>query len=190
MGIQKVTIIQYRPEANGLCERANRKVLEALRKTVGGNDKNWDRYIDVVRYNINTMVCDSIKTSPFEALFGCQARGTFDLLTIPHHREDTIEALISTVKERHTCLNRNLMATTREMVERSNSRTSDVKIKVGEKVFLKINVRNELNYKLGPKFEGPFRVVEEKTGNGFIVLDEKTGRSKLTHINTEESWLW
>ncbi|XP_064120292.1 glycine, alanine and asparagine-rich protein-like [Macrobrachium nipponense] len=32
MGIQKVTIIPYRHEANRLCERANRKVLEALRK--------------------------------------------------------------------------------------------------------------------------------------------------------------
>ncbi|XP_066941094.1 uncharacterized protein [Macrobrachium rosenbergii] len=45
MGIQKVTIIPYRPEANGLCEQVNRKVIEALRVTVRANDVNWDRYI-------------------------------------------------------------------------------------------------------------------------------------------------
>ncbi|XP_064117583.1 uncharacterized protein LOC135223004 [Macrobrachium nipponense] len=43
MGSQKITIIPYRPEANGLCERANKNVLEALRKTTGGNYRNWDR---------------------------------------------------------------------------------------------------------------------------------------------------
>ncbi|XP_064122469.1 uncharacterized protein LOC135226689 [Macrobrachium nipponense] len=100
MGIQKETIIPYRPEADGLCERADRKVIEALRKTVGDNDKNWDRYIDVVRHSINTMVSDFIKMSPFEALFGCPVRGTFDLLTKPHYGEDTIESLISTARDK------------------------------------------------------------------------------------------
>ena len=34
--IKHVNILPYRPEANGLVERANRKILEALRCTVGG----------------------------------------------------------------------------------------------------------------------------------------------------------
>ncbi|XP_064119011.1 uncharacterized protein LOC135224020 [Macrobrachium nipponense] len=56
MGIQKVTIIPYRPEANWLCERVSRKVLEALRKTVGGNDENWDRYVNVVRQQLRAAI--------------------------------------------------------------------------------------------------------------------------------------
>lgn len=52
MGIQKVTFILYRPEANGLCEWAKRKVIEAVRVTVGEDDMNWDKYLDAVRHSI------------------------------------------------------------------------------------------------------------------------------------------
>lgn len=52
---------------------------------------------------------------------------------------------------------------------------------VGDRVYVKINVRNQLNYKLGPKFEVPFSVVKAKKGNRFVVLDENTGVSRLTY---------
>ncbi|XP_066964223.1 uncharacterized protein [Macrobrachium rosenbergii] len=55
MGIRKVTIIPYGPEANGLCGRANREVIETLRITVGTHDVNWDRYIPQVQHSINAM---------------------------------------------------------------------------------------------------------------------------------------
>lgn len=85
MGIKKVNNLPYRPEANGLCERANRKVLKALRVTVGGNDNNWDRYLNVVRHSINTTVSDTTGMSPVEALFSYPVRGAFDLLPILSH---------------------------------------------------------------------------------------------------------
>ncbi|XP_066982185.1 uncharacterized protein [Macrobrachium rosenbergii] len=98
MGIWKVTIIPYRPESNGLCEQANRRVIEALRMTVGGNDVNLDRYIPQVQHSINSMVSDIIGMSPNEALFGYPTRGTFDLLPIPSG-DDTVRALVLMAKE-------------------------------------------------------------------------------------------
>ncbi|XP_066978829.1 uncharacterized protein [Macrobrachium rosenbergii] len=98
MGIRKVTIIPYRPQATGLCERANRKVTEALRMTVGGNGVNWDRYIPKVKHSTNSMFSDTIGMSPSEALLGCSVRGAFDLLPIPPG-DDTVKSLVSTAKE-------------------------------------------------------------------------------------------
>lgn len=50
------------------------------------------------------------------------------------------------------------------MVMSSDTKSDSARVAVGDEVFLKINVRNELNYRLGPKFEGPFRVIEEERG--------------------------
>ena len=78
MKIKKVNIQPYRPEANGVCERANRKILEALRTTVGGEDPNWDRYLDYIRFSINSNNNDSIRMSPHKALYGVEVRNPFD----------------------------------------------------------------------------------------------------------------
>lgn len=107
MDIQKINIIPYRPEVNGLCERANRKVIEALRMTLGGNDPNWDRYLPQVQHSINIMVSDTTGMSPNEALFGYPERAAFNLLPIPSG-DDTIKSLSCTAKERYARLAKNL----------------------------------------------------------------------------------
>lgn len=52
---------------------------------MGGNDNNWDRYLNVVRHSINTTVSDTTGMSPVEALFSYPVRGAFDLLPILSH---------------------------------------------------------------------------------------------------------
>ncbi|XP_066969164.1 uncharacterized protein [Macrobrachium rosenbergii] len=169
------------PKANGISEQANRKVIEALRITVGGNDVNWDRYIPHVQHSISSMVSDTTGMSPAEALLGYPARGTFDLLLIPSG-DDTVKSLISIAKERYARLAKNLELKTQDMVDRSNSKPDRGKVVAGDRFFMKINVRNQLNYKLGPKFEGPFQVLKVKKGNRSVVQDENTRVSRLTHI--------
>ncbi|XP_066969202.1 uncharacterized protein [Macrobrachium rosenbergii] len=117
MGIKKVSIIPYRPQANGLCERANRKVIEALRMAVGGDDPNWDRYLPQVQHSINAMFSDTIGMSPNEALLGYPAQGALDLLLIPTD-DEIVKSLISTAKERYARLAKNLEMKTRDMVDR------------------------------------------------------------------------
>ena len=66
--IKHVNILPYRPEANGLVERANRKILEALRCTVGGEDPDWDKDISQVKFSLNSNFNESIGMSPHKAL--------------------------------------------------------------------------------------------------------------------------
>lgn len=183
LGIKKVSIIPYRPEANGLCERANRKVIEALRMTVGGSDTHWDRSLDEVRYSINTMMNDTIKISPAEALYGYKLKGPFDLLPECVQGDVTVTSLINTARERFARISKELELSSRAMVEKSNAKSRGVAFSMGDRVFVKVNVRNDLNYKLSPKFHGPFEIVEIKRGNRFVVKDVNTGVTKLTHIS-------
>ena len=180
--IKKVTIQPYRPEANGLVERTNRKILEALRMTVGGQDPTWDRLLDYVQFSLNAAVHSSIGMSPHEALFGVKVREPFDLLTVPKG-DETLSVLLSTAKERFEKLRSNLRASSEAMVDKVNSSLSDKKLSVGDIVYVKVNVRNQLNYKLSPKFEGPFEVVKELVGNNYKVWSREHDFYKSAHIS-------
>ena len=183
MKIRKVNIQPYRPEANGVCERANRKVLEALRVTVGGQDPNWDEYLDYVRFSINSNFSDSIKMSPHRALYGVEMRNPFDFFNYGKVDEVSVDTLMRTVHERFSTLRSNLGDSTEKMKEKVNSQQSTREIDVGDKVYMKLRVRNQLNYRLGPKFEGPFEVTERLVGNKFKLRGLDDDEIRVVHVS-------
>ncbi|KII69581.1 Pro-Pol polyprotein [Thelohanellus kitauei] len=72
-GINKSRTTSYHPQCNGLVERANRTLLNLLRKNL--NDINgWDTIIDSLVYAYNTSKNASTKFSPYEIMFGREAR--------------------------------------------------------------------------------------------------------------------
>ena len=183
MGIKKVNIQAYRPEANGVCERANRKILESLRTTVGGNDPNWDRYLDYVRFSINTATNESIGMSPHKALYGVDVRNPFDFFSELPSKESTVQQLVKSAQDRFLALRSNLQKSSENMEKKVNSKQSRKQVGVGDRVYVKVNVRNQLNYKLGPKFEGPFEVIDRLVGNKYTVKDLDSGEEKVVHIS-------
>lgn len=183
MKINKVNIQPYRPEANGVCERANKKILEALRTTVGGEDPNWDLHLDYIQFSVNSNMNDSIKMSAHKALYGVNVRNPFDFFTGDRIREDTVGSLVRSAQDRFVTLRSNLGQAAETMTKKVNDKQSKRIIQVGDKVFVKINVRNQLNYKLGPKFEGPFEVMESLIGNKFRVKNMENDADKVVHIS-------
>ena len=183
MKIKKVNIQPYRPEANGVCERANRKILEALRTTVGGEDPNWDRYLDYIRFSINSNSNDSIKMSPHKALYGVEVRNPFDFFSLSRVHEDTVDTLVRTARDRFLALRNNLGESAENMKRKVNSRQSKRNIEIGDWVYVKLKVRNQLNYKLGPKFEGPFEVIESLVGNKYRVRNLEDKVEQIVHIS-------
>ena len=183
MKIKKVNILPYRPEANGVCERANRKILEALRSTVGGQDPNWDKYIDYVRFSINSAFNESIGMSPHKALYGVEARNPFDFFSVDVKCEEPVETLVRSAQNRFAVLRENLGGSTEAMKKRVNEGQKKGELFFGDRVYVKINVRNQLNYKLGPKFEGPFEVIEHLVGNRYRVKKLDGVVEKVVHVS-------
>jgi len=60
----------YHPQANGLDERFNQTLVNAISKFVGSDHATWDEKLDEIVYSYNTAVQESTKVSPFEAMFG------------------------------------------------------------------------------------------------------------------------
>ena len=183
MRIKKVNIQPYRPEANGVCERANRKIIEAYRVTLGGEDPNWDRWIQYIMFSVNSSVNESIGMSPNKALYGRDVRNPFDFFSGEKLKDTTADTLVRSAHDRFHSLKNKLQVSTHNMERKVNVRGTDRSVKLGDKCYIKINVRNQLNYKLGPKFDGPFEVVEKLVGNKYRVKSLENNVEKVVHIS-------
>ena len=150
---------------------------------MGGEDPNWDRYLDYIRFSINSNSNDSIKMSPHKALYGVEVRNPFDFFSFSRVREDTVDTLVRTARDRFLALRNNLGESAENMKRKVNSRQSKRNIEIGDWVYVKLKVRNQLNYKLGPKFEGPFEVIESLVGNKYRVRNLEDKVEQIVHIS-------
>ena len=169
LDIKKINTAIYHPSSNGLVERTNRKILEILRCTLGGENPNWDQQLPSAQFTLNTSLHSSIGESPFVALYGVPARTPFDLVSQVPDTGDPLHSVMRNAQFRFSKLRERLQAANVIMKCKHDKRAQERTSQVGDKVFLKVLVRNERNYKLGKKFAGPFIVAERKGAKKFIV---------------------
>ena len=67
-GIRHRMTTPYHPQANGLDERYNQTLINAVAKFAQENREAWDEKIAEVVYAYNTAVHDSTKHSPFQVI--------------------------------------------------------------------------------------------------------------------------
>lgn len=83
MGIEHRLTTAYHPQANGLDERFNQTLKNAIAKYSQECRDEWDAKLMEIVYAYNTSVQESTKYSPFEAMFGRVARLPVDCNTDP-----------------------------------------------------------------------------------------------------------
>ncbi|GKD53323.1 putative reverse transcriptase domain-containing protein [Tanacetum coccineum] len=91
----------YHPETDGQSERTIQTLEDMLRACVLDFEKNWDRHLPLVEFSYNNSYHTSIKTAPFEALYGqkyrspvCWAKVGDTQLTGPAIIHETTEKII------------------------------------------------------------------------------------------------
>jgi hypothetical protein len=62
----------YHPQTDGKIERVNQIVEDMLRIHVMHQPKKWEDYLPLVEFTYNNSYQESLKMSPFEALYGRQ----------------------------------------------------------------------------------------------------------------------
>ena len=78
LSVAQSTTLPYRPQANGICERANGEVMRHLRAiTMEDHEvrKVWSRYLPLVARIMNYSFHSAIGTYPARVLFGDNCRG-------------------------------------------------------------------------------------------------------------------
>ena len=171
--IKKINTMIYHPESNGLVERVNRKVLDILRVNIGGMDPNWDIAIPTVSSTLNNNYHTSIRMSPHEAVYGIPARSPFHILTPTNNLSDPLKDIIDVSRSRFQTLYQNLLQAQVLMKNAHDKKAKDTKpYQEGDIVYVQVYVRKGLNWKLLPKFEGPFIVIEVLVGNRLRIRNQ------------------
>jgi transposase InsO family protein len=80
LGIEKTRSTPYRPQSDGMIERANRTIENMLSAFVDQNQKNWDDLIPLLMLAYRSAVHESTGVSPNEMVFGCSATLPVDLI--------------------------------------------------------------------------------------------------------------
>ena len=80
--IKQTFTVAYHPNSNGLVERANRKILEALRPVVGTLYEDWEDWIPQIGACINSSVCESTGKAPHYILYRVDKRLPYELLAV------------------------------------------------------------------------------------------------------------
>ena len=76
--IRHITTTAYHPQANGLVERANQTLKNTISKAVSQHGGDWDLYLPSALFATRTMRQDSTRFTPFELVYGREARQPVD----------------------------------------------------------------------------------------------------------------
>lgn len=187
--IEKVFTSAYKASSNGSIERAHSNIHEFLRQYSSEYD-DWDDYIEMAALNHNTNYHESTGFTPFELVFGRQAR---EPSVKPLESDITYGEYFAKLIRRLYLLREkapdNLVCSKERNKKYFDKKAHPSEINIGDKVFLTIDKTKQ---KLDPIFEGPFKVIDvnKKTKNVTIIYKRKRyvvhlDRLRLVHTNAK-----
>ena len=184
----------YHPQSNGGSERFNRTLIEALRSFVNVRHDDWDEYLVHIEFAYNSSVNPATGFSPFVLQFAQSPRAPWDSVleggNIPEAAEsgadlalrlgfDVLQNLKSARDALHTAA--------QQVRERNALSMAPHTYAVGDEVLLSTeNVELKgASRKLGPKFVGPFKIVELLGSNAVRLKMTDRFRALKDIINVE-----
>ena len=188
LSIKQMTTTPYHPMCNGLVERFNATVKSMLKKMCSEQPKEWDRYIDALRFAHREVPQESLGFSPFELLYGRTVRGPIQILNelwmdeTPGEDVKTTYQYVIDLRERleETCslAQKELEKASTRYRKYYDTKAKDRNFKVNYKVLLLPENHN----KLLMKWKGPFEVVE-RLGKMDYRIKHADGKVKTYHAN-------
>jgi len=156
----------YRPQTNGMIERFNRTIGECIAKLLTDKEKEWDEYIDAVLLAYRTMKHEATGFTPFQLLYGRQAKLPIDL-KITTYQKTPINYDEALTKRTYEIINKmnNEQIKARENIEKgqeqqkSRHKKESTKLKIGDKVLVhRTNLQTNFSAKLEEKWIGPYYI--------------------------------
>jgi hypothetical protein len=160
-GTKLKTSSAYHPQTDGLTERYNRTLEQALRMYVQPNSHSWDKHLAMCEFSINNSHNDSIGCTPFFLNYGFNPRTpvTFDLKN--SHEQSSKDFLINLKQlEKHAlqCLQRSQ----EYMRTQFNKHHKFKEFAVGDYVLLKTtHLKFPGPKKFIPRYVGPFQILHK-----------------------------
>ncbi|GKE44327.1 reverse transcriptase domain-containing protein, partial [Tanacetum coccineum] len=172
-------------QTNGLVERANRSLGEGIKARLGKENKNWLEEISHVLWAHRTMIKSSNGDTLFSLTYGTEAviqaeirMPTFRIAEVDVAKNDeALEINLDLIEEKREQAAIREAKSKRQMEKYYNTKVRNTSFKPGDLVYRSNKAsRVEDTGKLGPKWEGPYKVTEAL----------RKGSYKLKDCNTKE----
>ena len=173
MGTRLDMSTAYHPQTDGQSERTIQTLEDMLRACVIDFGKAWDVHLPLFEFSYNNSYHTSIKTAPFEALYGRKCRSplcwtevgdtqlakglvTKSTLTGPEIIRETTEKIVQ-IRER-------LKSSRDRQKSYADRRRKPLEFQIGDRVLLKVSpwkgmIRFGKRGKLNPRYIGPFEII-------------------------------
>ena len=188
-GITKCQIVAYKPSSNGLVERANKSILAILKTVITPNTADWHLVLDDVQMTLNNSVNESVGESPHFLLYGYDGRMPHFLLddAVPLRPTYNYEDYVRYRTKRSYDIVRKvrdiLGRTTQSRKVRFDQNATQPVVQLGQKVFVSKHVKEGPLFKVSPKFEGPYRIIEILKFNKYRLRNVGDGTERIAHWN-------
>jgi transposase InsO family protein len=181
-GIDERLISAYHHRSNGIAERAIQSTSNAVYKSIGGLNTQWDDYLPHIQHAFNTRVIELHGSSPYSLMFGRAPNGFSD------YRDTELQLEKEEDRERRLIfLNSIVFPAVFEKVGRAHSKRQEYFAKTHRMLKedfpsgAQVMVRDELkSAKHQPTFEGPFTVLRRKMSGNY----ELKGLDGTTYVRS------
>ena len=178
--IKKVFTVAYRPQSNGSLERAHGPLHQFLRQYIDGENE-WDDYIEFASLCYNTSIHESTNFTPYELVFGFEAREpSVEPTSSDHTYGDYYKKLLIRLKSIQEKAHDNLVNTKKRTKLYYDRKLRPNELKVGNKVY---RLKTDARKKLHPYEEGPFEVIDIFEEQNNAIIKYKKGKERKVHLD-------
>ncbi|XP_035228920.1 uncharacterized protein LOC118201016 [Stegodyphus dumicola] len=179
------------PASNGLVERYNRVLKNALHHIIRMDPSNWDKYLPYLLFAYREVPNSTTGVSPFKLMYGREIRGPLSVLKSSWSGEIPIplnmkQSVVDYLQEMKINLERaadqaSLIASEKQAAYSNyfNRRAIPKEFKVGDKVYLLIP---DSSNKLYARWTGPGKIIKYCPPHSYKVK-LSDGKVKHVHVN-------
>ena len=184
--IQHLMSTPYHPQTNGLVERFNRTLGEALAKSATENIEEWDQYIAPVLFAYRTSKHATTRMTPFFLVHGREAKLVADSSKMEEetHLAEHVESQLNNLPIARHNVKQQINDEQQIQKERYDDKhQKSIQYKKGDLVlYYKALLDNRHTGKLEPKWKGPY-IIHQVIGNGAYKLGNLEGQVLKTPVN-------
>ena len=187
LGVKPIFASVYHPQTCGRVERMHSTMKTCLRKLCAEKPRDWNRYIPSVMFAMREIPSERTGFSPFELLYGRQARGPLAVLRDlweggPEAVDREVHEYVVELQEKMK-LSAELAAANSEKAIAKYKTYYDMKaqhrqLAVGDEVLLLLP---DSKKKLLMAWAGPYKIVEKRNRTNYVINIK--GEQKLFHAN-------
>eukprot|EP00762_Andalucia_godoyi_P007957 ANDGO_01279.mRNA.1 Retrovirus-related Pol polyprotein from transposon 412 len=196
IGTRPAYTIAYRPQSNGIVERANGEVGRHLRAIVMDRrlTNHWSQALPIVQRILNSTVHSSLGTTPSKLLFGDAINLNREILVDTPEASQTIETseqadqyirTLTDVQQAAVLASQEFQS---KVVQKHLEKSCGTEVRFANGDYVLVKYPERAPSKISPKWKGPL-VVTGSHGNVYACEDLLTGKIREYHVSRLKRFL-